>query len=217
MAARAVVTESALPRLRGISFIFSVFILSLAIGSTASYMETIAVRAIVVLSSLTTIILLARWRYSLHLLGMVFAMIAIGLLFFHVYSHSVLGWTSVLAYCGLFIYWAWHLWKLGSPFGATRGQKWQKERSQVREWLKTLESQIPLDRVLEVPAGSFWTGYITYRLLKDGNYWAVAKFRNGYRYGLIDYRVHDKEAVRISEFADGHKLEIGNRFKGRRL
>lgn len=214
LAARALVTESALSGKTVLSFIFTLISVCRAAVSTASHVENVAVWAIPVFSVAATLTLLARWRYALHLWGIGFWAVALGIPFFHLHSRSMVDWISAFAYCLIFAMWGWDQWKRGVPFARTRGKGWQKERSQVREWFVTLEGTTPVGHVVEVNSGSFWTGYFTYRLLNEGNYWAVAKFKKSNPYWPVDYRVRDVSAVQITELVEGKRIELEGRLIG---
>lgn len=197
-----------------LSFILTVISLALAASPTESHLEHRVACAIAFLSAAVTLTLLTHWGYALHLWGMGFGGGAVGLPFFHPHSHSVMGWASVVLYCPAYIIWGWELWKQGAPFAATRGKEWQGQRSQVREWFATLDGSRPMGDVVEVNSGSFWTGYVTYRLLNEGNFWAVAKFKKGNLKRLIEFRVHDISAVQITAVVDGKRIELHGRLVG---
>jgi len=178
-----------------LSVLFSI----LAIGSEASREETLAVTALAAFTVITTIALLFRWRYSLHMLALMFFAVGVGSLLFETsevrYTRFVI---AVLAY---------PIWKLGSALAEGSGSGWDLERSQVRQWLKPLQDRFTTETVLELPSGSFWQGYSTYRLSYLGDCWAVATFKNGRLRRPMTYRIRSLNSVRLMRLEDG-KLDI---------
>lgn len=98
---------------------------------------------------------------------------------------------------------------------AAHDERFDKERSQVGQWLADLKYGDRSGQVIEFSVKSFWNGYWTYRLLNLGNCWAVAKFKSGNLRGLVDYRVRGPDCVTVIEQPNGKmRIEIAGRFIG---
>ncbi len=208
LAARAMVSEMALHRIRiGMSFL-SVVLGLLALSSTASPAETLSIRGAAAVCVVLTLLAWFGWRYSFH----AFALACVGLailtfLFDSPHPHTVLGWISQFALAFVWSNVGYHLLKRGILFAAIRGQGWETERSQVQDWFEGPMNQERSSVVLDIPTGSFWTGYFTYRLVHLGDSWAVMKFKTGNYYRLLDFRILDKSMVRVKEVVE-RRLEI---------
>jgi hypothetical protein len=210
-AARAHVAEAVASRVR-VAFTFvSVMTICLAVVSTASWRETMVVRALAVAVTLTTVTLWRRWRYSLCACGLVVCAVGVGTAMFGHYSQTFWGWTSRLTYPASFVFWGGWLWKVGRPLAAVQATGWEKERSQVQGWLSTLNNGDRAQEVMEVFSGSFWTGYFTYRLLNTGYCWVIAKFKKGAARRLVDFRIRELETVRVTGLDEKLMVEIANR------
>lgn len=214
LAARAEVAESFFPQRQVLFAILSALFIVLAVESTASSFETLLVRVVAALTTGTTIMLLLRWRYALHIAAAVFFAVAIGMALLRILDPSVLS-SWALGYVLVFVSTGFRFWKPAVPLAAVQGKGWKKEKSQVQQWLKMLENLGTEEQVFEISSGSFWTGYFTHRLLKRGDYWAIATWPKHYR-RFADYRVFGSHAVRITELPGGAlNIEIEKRRLGR--
>lgn len=192
LAAKAQATEVLLSYARIVSTCLAVFTVVLAIGSEASFYETLATRVMAVFLIVLTITLWLRWRYVLYLVAALFAAVGVGDTVFSVHSHTILGWTVRLVMPVIWVYFGYGAWNSARTYATVRSKGWEKERVQVSQWLQVLKKPKPQDRVVELPA-SFWKG--AYCLLNLGNCWVMARFEKGERRRLLEYRVLDPGAV----------------------
>ncbi len=203
LAARAERSEKALHLDRALLLIFSVFIVSLAVFSAASPLETLAVRLFAVATVLTTMTVYLRWRYALHACAILFLVgPAAGLLTTNV-SHSLYS----LLWVPTFVAMAHGFWTQATPHAAVHSHGWDRECNQVRRWLNILNGNEGAKQLLEFSGGSFWSGYFTYRILNPGSCWVVARFKRGSSGKLTEFRVLELPALRIEQLPDG-KLNI---------
>ena len=197
MAARAIVAEKSVP-----SMIFLVLpLVLLTLNTPVRSVEGLAARILLASCVVGALLRWLRWRYAFYVTAFVWAGVAICQFFFRSDLHTVLGLISHL--CGavgpLLI--GWKELKRGIPFAIVHGDGWELERAQTGYPLET-RINAQGNPFLFVPTGSFWTGYFTYAINALDEFWAVAKFKTGSD-ALLDYRILEKNAVRIVESADG--------------
>jgi hypothetical protein len=201
IAARAIAAEDSLPiQLRYFVFLTCLTIL-LALTSHASHIETLAVRSVAATYAVVTLLLLANWRYAFHAEACAWIGIGIAEFLFKPEAHTALALIARLA--GLFVFTkiAFHLLKQGRPFATVHSEGWQDEHSRARRWFEDPASTEERP-TFYIPTGSFWTGYFTYRLGYFGDFWTVAKFKTNSEH-LLDFRVLEANAIRMTEMADG--------------
>jgi hypothetical protein len=212
LAAKARVAELSLPQKRFLLVILSVSLVVLAATSTASSFETLVMRIMAVLSTAATITLFSRWRYALHLSAAVWFIIAVGLISVRLHDPTAFsGWA--FGYIAFIVLFGCRFWKEAGPYAAV--QAWNNEQSQVQQWLKMLMNPAADREVIEVSSGSFWTGYYVHRMLRSGNYWAIASWPKNFRRPR-EYRVFGSDSIRITELPDGAlDILMGTRRLGR--
>jgi hypothetical protein len=211
LAARAQVTEAVVTYGRVAMIFVSGFVVLLAIESEASFYETLSVRVLAVLAALTTVLLWFRWRYSVHAWTVVFFAVGIGSVLFDRHSHTVLGWSAKLVYVLAFAVWGYELCRKAMPFAVVNAKGWEQESSKAQQWLNTVRRGENAEQVLEFSTGSFWTGYCTYALLNTGYCWVIAKFKTGNRRRLLEYRIREAGAVRVTRLSgETLGIKIGN-------
>jgi hypothetical protein len=212
LAAKAQVTEDSLGRLCLVMAIISVFLALLAFASEAALAETVAVCVIAALAAVATFSLWLRWRFSVQAFAIFVCAIGVGSFFFGASAHSLAGWVSRFCYLAFFLLAGCRWWISAIPFATVSAAGWEKENSQVRQWLELLRTESRPPQVWELASGSFGTGYYTHRLLKTDNFWAAAKFKRGKLRRLCGYRIYDAQAVRIVESAnDKLTVQIGDK------
>jgi hypothetical protein len=218
MAARAKGGEVFFSRGRWSLLFLSLILAALAIESTASFYETLSIRVAAFFAVLTTVILWSNWRYKFYLPALFFLSIGIGALFlvavpgigrslqttlnrvFWVCRGGVLGIPS------------YYLWRQARLFSAVNAPGWEKEQYQVDHWLDVLTTPGRTQEIIEFSTGSFWTRYYTYRLMRPGPYWVIAKFNRGNTRRPFEYRVRELRAVTFMMLPVGETMvTIGKR------
>jgi hypothetical protein len=96
--AGAEVAETVASRLRAVLMLFSLVSIRFAVVSGASWNESIAVRALAVAVTVSTVTLWCRWRYSLYACAVILFAVGVGAAIFGHYSETFWGWTSRLTY-----------------------------------------------------------------------------------------------------------------------
>ncbi|HLZ52328.1 MAG TPA: hypothetical protein VKP61_16385 [Candidatus Acidoferrum sp.] len=189
----------------------------LALGSQASLSETFAVWMYVSVAAVTVIMLLRHWCYAAYGLSILNFLAAIGILKYSKddYFHTFLGSTTNEFFLLWFVVNGYSWWRAAAALVAAHDERFDKERSQVGQWLADLKYGDRSGQVIEFSVKSFWNRYRTYRLLNLGNCWAVAKFKSGNLRGLVDYRVRGPDCVTVIEQPNGKmRIEIAGRFIG---
>jgi hypothetical protein len=213
LVARGEAAKTTLRRIR-VPFVFaSGFCVLLAIISSASLNETVAVRLLAVLMVLATIMVWLSARYSAYVLAACYAAFLIGGWLFDAPDyHTFLGSTTRAVLTAMFLLWGYYWWTNARPFMSAQSEGFEKERSRVQEWIWVLKSPEETYRVVEVSRKSFWRGYWTYRLLNTGSCWVIGKFKIGNLRRLLDCRVRALDAVHFIDQAEGKlNIEMGDR------
>jgi hypothetical protein len=201
IAARAIVAEDSL-RLQKRSFIFlSGITILLALTSHASHIEMLAVRSVAATCAVVTLLLWANWRYAFHAAACAWIGFGVAEFLFRPDAHTTLALISRLAMLFAFANVAFSLLKHGRPFAAVHAEGWEDELSRARKWFQDPASTEERP-TFYIPTGSFWTGYFTYRLGYFGDFWTVAKFKTNSEH-LLDFRVLNANAIRMTEMANG--------------
>ena len=207
IAARAVVATSYLPRYLVLSTILAAFIVFLAIGSSASFGETLAVRIIAAVATASWVGLWLHWRYSIHGLAILFILTLLCAPLFITEPITFIDWGSLLAGIWLLSRGARGLWTAGDWLAAGGGEDFDSERAEVSQWLSVMTGGSVTQENVELQAGSFQNGYATYVILHSGGYWEVARFKNKLKKRLLEFRVLETCSPRISQRASG-KVDI---------
>jgi hypothetical protein len=178
-AARAAQGESTMRSMRiGLSFLSPIFVL-LAIFAEASPLENAATRGVAAVMVVTTILVYARWRYAPALAGLIFLCV----IFLRIVDFGRKGWPGPgLAYLlmmgTIFILLAKEETKFTYALWASGRVECTTERERVDRWIHRLQTAFPSDEVIEFKAGDFWSsGREIIRVLRDGNWLVVARFR----------------------------------------
>jgi drug/metabolite transporter superfamily protein YnfA len=189
--------------------ILSLFFVLLAVISGASFYETVAVRVLAMLAVVTTAMLWKGSRYAAYALAILVFAVLIGawLPFDDPDSHTMLGATANVVGYAILLFGGYRWWTNGLPFITAQSAELEMERSQVREWVKVLNSSEGTDKVIEFSSKSFVRGYWTYRLLNTGFCWLIAKFKTGNMDRLRGCRVLGLDAVHVTN-QPGGKLHI---------
>jgi hypothetical protein len=208
-AARTQTSTALISRVRVILVFLTIFITLLAISSTAPFRETLLLRVLAAISAMVTAILWQEWRYKLYALAILAFCFGIAdvLSVDHPRNHTVLGWISAHSQLPMFAYFGCGLWIIARRYAIVNGSDWQKEREQLAEWLGILSNPSSVD-VVEFATGSFWTGYWNYRIVKEGDYWIIAKFKRGTT-KLAGYYVRQPNEVTFTVLPSGKwKVDI---------
>jgi hypothetical protein len=206
MAAQAKGGLAVTSRLRWILLFLSLFITALAIEPTASFYETLSLRVAAVFLSLMTVILWSNWWYKLYLPAILIFCFGIGGAFFWRPLATELDWSVSALWCvGFFVLFSYAWWKQAGIFTTVNSPGWEQARSKVDAWWCVLTARERDQEVIEFSTGSFWTGYYTYRLLRSGPCWAIAKLWNGKVSARSSYRVQELSAVTFSTLPSGEK------------
>jgi hypothetical protein len=214
LAARAEAVEPFLSRAALPMVFLTVTALLIALGSQASFSETLAVWTFALIAVVTVIMLMRHWCYATYGLSILNFLAAIGILKYSNddYSHTFLGSTTNQFFLVWFVANGYGWWKTAAPFVAAHADSFEKERGQVGQWLADLKYGDRSGQVFEFSVKSFWNGYWTYRLLNLGKCWAVAKFKFRNLRGLVEYRVREPDGVTVMEQANGKlRIEIAGR------
>lgn len=213
LAARAEAIGNAISRaVLPIAFV-TVIIVVLAFTSEASFYETLAVRTLAVLAIVTTIMLRRSSRYSAFALAaFFFAALAGAWLFDAPDYHSLLGSTTRIMISTMFVFVGFRWWSNAMLWLNAASGEFEKESSQLKQWLSVVQSPETEDDLFEFSIRSFVRGHWTYRLLNTGSCWVVAQFRNGRMTRLSSCRVLRLSAVRLVKENSGKLgIEIGDR------
>ncbi|MFZ0212474.1 MAG: hypothetical protein WBE20_14835 [Candidatus Acidiferrales bacterium] len=208
LVARAEATKTLLVRSRIPITVLSAFIVLLAFVSEASFYETLVVRALAILAVATTAMLWMNSRYSPHAVAFLFFMILVGaLLVDDPDSRTALSLSAKYAGCAILLS-AGYAWATNAiPFGTAQSEEFDAERLQVDEWIALLTAPKDTDPLVEFSKRSFWTGHWTYRLLDAGSCWVTAKFKTRNTTRLLQCRVLERNAVRMT-VRPGGELDI---------
>ena len=204
LVARGEATRQLLHRTRLPMTAVSAFIVLLAVISSAPFTETLAVRIMALIAILATAMIWLRVRYAIYALPALFFIIAGGTWIFDDPDYrTTLGSTTRYVVSLMVAFAAYRWWTNARPFLASQSEAFDRERSEVKEWLNVLLHPAGSDHVIEFSTKIFWSGYWTYRLLRGEGFWAVAKFKLGNTDQLLSYRVMAFDAVTFTEKADG--------------
>ncbi len=208
LAARALVSAIANTYGRVSLAVLSFVALLIAIEGAVSFRETLILCIFAVTAAIVTASLWLNWRYKIHVFAIF--LFALGLNLFLLENHSY-GWISDFCYFLAFASGAYERWKSAGPFAAVQRQGWEKERSQVYEWLQKLNGAERADDVIEFSTRSFWRGHYTYRAIRTDRRWVVAKFKKSFNQQLAEYRIRELNDVNFTSLPDGKvKIDIGN-------
>jgi hypothetical protein len=174
----------------------------LAVNSTAPFPETVLVAILGAVGLLTAVILWLNWRYKVYALALFCFLFASGdvLSHDHPHSHTVLGWIAAHSLLPLFVYYACGLWIIANRYALANSNGFREDRDQFDKWMQTLNGRSANE--IEFPAGSFWTGYWTYRILNPGECWIVAQFKRGGD-KLRSCRVYELKDIVFSRLPSG--------------
>jgi hypothetical protein len=185
----------------------------MAFNTEASHLENLCVYGLACLTICTTIALWTDSPYRFHILAFWWLVIAAGGVLFDPHRHSP--WGLALRICGwplLLSFNAYSSWTVGRAVAAIRSGEWQYESDQVESWTQLLGTAERQSSVIEFDAGSFWTGYFTYRLVDRRLFWVVARFRRHKPLGWMELRAYPPESVSFPRAADGGTLvKIGGK------
>ena len=180
MVARAKRCELSIARLRWVLLILSLLLGVLAIGSTASFYETLFVRAAAVSTGLAGVLLWSNSRYRLYFSAILFLSLGIGSVPFELPVRGLVDQMSLCGWVGIFVVQSCYLWKQAGIIATVSTPEWNNERMQVDAWWRILTAQGGnKNGLVEFSSGSFWSGYYTYRLMNPGTCWVVAKLWKG--------------------------------------
>jgi hypothetical protein len=180
----------------------------------APFYAVLYLRILAAAATFTALLIWSRWRYSLHAGGIVLLAFGFARVAWDWEHHSSSMWDWVFRVL-LFVAYAssgFSLIKLGTPFASVHRSGWDKERACVQVWLKTLTNLAAETQVFEIPTGSFWTGYRTYRLMRSDGFWQVVTLKTGNYLRPRAYRILDADAVKMVKLPNGRfYLQIGKR------
>lgn len=205
MAARAKVAELVVPRLRWIFLFFSIFIGALAIEPTTSFYETPSIRLIAAFALITTVVLWSKSRYKLYFPALFLLSFGIGAALHSWSTRDTFDRFDGLCWGGMsFALGIYYLRTKAGIFATVNTPEWDKERAQVDAWWSILTAPESNKKgIIENSTGSFWSGYYTYRLMKPGSYWVVAKLWNCKAGPRSDFRIRHLSDVACPENRNG--------------
>ncbi len=211
LAARSIANNRLVSYLKIALPIFSCLCVILASISEASKREIQLVTILAVSGVIASVAVWSSWRYKLHivaLFGLAFAVTNV-LSEDHPHYHTVAGWMAGRSLTFLFVYYGIGPFVIARRHAMVYGDDWQAQRKKVDEWLH----QERTANVVEFPAGSFWTGYWTYRILNAGDCWLVARFKRGTD-KLAECRVRHLKDVVFTALPSGKwKVDITDKNK----
>ena len=213
MAAQARVGEESLMQTRQRLAAICLFLVIWAFLPRASYHGILYVRFATVLTALATGVLWLNWRFKLYLMLLLWlaaAVLAIMLWNKHPYYVDDWGQLLVALTFGYFIGLN-DLLKRAGASATTTLPGWEKERQQISRWRELLQPSDMPDGVIEFSTGNSWSGRCTYRLLRPGPYWVIAKFQASNLHRLLDYRVRGLNEVTFTPLLNSEmKVTIGD-------
>ena len=216
LAARAEAIEPFVSRAALPMAFTTVIAFMLALGSNASFEETIAVWVFFCAAVSTLVMLLRHWCYAAYGLSILNFLGAVALVASKypkdVYSYTFLGSFTNQFFLVWFLANGYGWWKAARPFVIAHTDSYDEECKQVGQWLSELKYGRHNGEVLEFSVKGFWSGSWTYRLLDLGNCWAIAKFKYHNLRGLVEFRIQGPGAVTAKEQTNGKlRIEIGSR------
>jgi len=184
-------------------FLLGPFCILLAVNSTAPFRETVLVAILGASSLLTAVVLWLNWRYKVFALALFWFLVAIVEVLSHDQpsSHTVLGWVFAHALAPLLAYYAYRVWMIAKGYSFANGNGFRDEKNQFDKWKRLLNGHNE-PNVAEFPAGDFWTGYWTYRILNAGTCWVVVQFKRGSN-KLRSCHVYDLNCVTFTRLSSG--------------
>jgi len=211
-AAKAFGREAYLRVSRAVPTILAAVAILLALYADGHSVEVMALRAVAVLTAAATLLSWSSSRCSRF--GFPSAILAFGIitvvLRFYTEPHedriAALMFLPFVAYCAYsgFVY--------AFAYFTVEGAGWENERMRIKAWIRQLKRPDGLLPIFEFSSGSFWTGYFTYRFLRAGNYWVVARFKTGKLHRMLECRLLGSSSVQIVEDASGDlRVEIDGR------
>lgn len=215
LVARSEAAKALLARYRIPFTLFSALMILLAVVSSASFYETLCVRLAAVLAIATTVMLSRKSRFTGYFLSTLFVICVLGAwLFDDPDYHTPLGSATRYLISAMLLFAAHRWWTNGRVLAQGQSEAFSKERSRVEQWMITLASPNEpkaSDNVVELSAKSFLRGDWTYRLLKIGEFWVVAKFKFGKLSRVRDCRVYPTDGVSVRDKPDGgHVIRLGD-------
>ncbi len=209
IAARAVISKVFISGNRWWVLFINLCLTALVFASNDRFTTPLIAPAFAVCAVFATVVLWVNWQYKLYVPALFCFAIAIGCVLlgktFITPSDRIYGilMSSIYGYA---------FWTLAAPFATVNAPGWEKEQSQVAAWWRVLTTPERDKDVIEFSAGNFWTGYYTYRLLRPGPYWVVAKLWKGRLSVRSNYSVRELSAVTFMTLPTGEKqVTIGNR------
>jgi len=206
IAARANIAGEMLHRQQGWLLFMAVIFALLGANSTASPVETLAVRAAAGTYAVLFILFLLKWRYSFH--AVVLASLGTAIIDYWLYPqlHLHSGWIGRLLSASVFISMGHTAVRWATPFATAHKKGWEEERRAAEKLYEMLLYGTGMVESSFVSAGNFWIGYFDYRLLYLEDYWAVAKFKRG-KHHMLEFRVLAQDGVRVTAAEDA-KLKL---------
>jgi len=158
----------------------SILFVVLASVSEAPRRETRLIAALAAGAVIASVLVWTKWRYKLYGVAAFCFLFAVGNMLSHDHPqyHTILEWIAARSLSFLFIFYGFGMCVVARRYSIVIGDDWNSQRKQLDDWFETLSGQSGIN-VIEFPAGSFWTGYWTYRILNTGHAWLVAKFKRG--------------------------------------
>ena len=143
-------------------------------------------------------------RFAMILLSVFTVLLAIGskASFYVTLAVRALAVSSIVGTITVWLRWRYNVLVREVLLAFVNTKGWEKERSQVLRWLNDVINGEKTEQVLEFSIGSF-----TYRLLNTGSCWVIAKFKTGNRRRLLDCRIRELRAVRVTDLS-GKRLRI---------
>ncbi len=206
IAAKAIIARNALHFEQGWLLFLATMCTVFGMLTPASRIETLAFRAAAGTCIVLLVLFLFDWRYSFHayLLALVGAAITAYRIHSQLYPHS--GWIEIVLIPCFFLSHGLRAWPWAVPFAAARRKGWEEERRTAQKLYEMLLGG-PGPEDCWISSGNFWVGYFTYRLVRSEDYWAVARFKREKYQKMLEFRVLEKDGVRVTNSA-GDKLEL---------
>ena len=205
IAARAIIARNTLHREQRWLLFMAALCTLLGSFSTASRAETLAVRAAAGVCIVLLVVFLSEWRYSFH--AFMLACFGAAIIDFWSYSqlHANSNWIQRALSSSIFIFIGLTAWPWAVPFATARKKGWEEDRRTAQKLYEMLMGRPGPDDCW-ISAGNFWVGYFSYRLVHLEDYWAVARFKREKYQKMLEFRVLEKDGVRVAN--PGDKLEL---------
>lgn len=205
LAARTLIAHKMLLFMQIMMSIFSCFMIFVVVYNNFPGSEAWALRLTTGAIAITTLLLWLRWRYAFYALAFSWIVFVISSFIFRSDIHTLAGLIERGIFALSQLIFPIHLIRQGLVFADVRGRTDEEERLEAKNLMKLMEElrvKPEENSSLNIPSGSFWTGYFSYCLSDFSGSWIVGKFKTGSD-RILELRVLSKRAVSLMEATNG--------------